>query len=424
MSETITSKEQFISSKSVISDFEKRRSEAEPKSQVKLDDSEWLSHGGVRLDDARAAVEALDFKSDAMDHVNAKKELQNAEDAWAESYKASSKENALVEPDDLETTDSLSLLNDIVRVGKNGNTFHKPDGTFIKSEHMALIDKHQDEIRGGLDELNALKAGDNKSEDALEDEEGTQSEAAALEGESLLEYEKRHGVEVDEQSVLDTGGLVDVELPGQVLESDDGDDKQLDTSGLDYEKKSVLDKISERTSLLRDRLYTTAGMSTLSIGRLMAGPKPKENESEVDYEKRATKYGRRVLIGALAVVVVTIATKLAFDQIGSSGSPHLADVNPVDHSGTVDSSVAAPSVEVPSVELSPDVITTVPGEGWYQTFKEMGITNSAEWPALLQKVGPKLAEKGAAYMMNNGQWGISSSGPLSSDVLELINNSR
>lgn len=63
------------------------------------------------------------------------------------------------------------------------------------------------------------------------------------------------------------------------------------------------------------------------------------------------------------------------------------------------------------------------GEGWYQTFADMNIPRS-EWHDILDKVGPQLQQKGWAYQMDGGQWGIAHSGRLPQNVLELIQNNR
>ena len=81
-----------------------------------------------------------------------------------------------------------------------------------------------------------------------------------------------------------------------------------------------------------------------------------------------------------------------------------------------------PNIES-SADFSVDASTVVAGEGWYQTFTELGIPAS-EQPALLQKIGPALQEQGWAYPMADGTWGISRPGTLPSNVLELVQNSR
>ncbi|HEV7952282.1 MAG TPA: hypothetical protein VGO98_02815 [Candidatus Saccharimonadales bacterium] len=79
----------------------------------------------------------------------------------------------------------------------------------------------------------------------------------------------------------------------------------------------------------------------------------------------------------------------------------------------------------PEAAFSIDAATVMNGEGWYQTIQETtGVTDPAQQAAILQKIGPSLQEKGWAYPMNDGTWGISRPGTLPKDVLELIKNSR
>jgi hypothetical protein len=79
----------------------------------------------------------------------------------------------------------------------------------------------------------------------------------------------------------------------------------------------------------------------------------------------------------------------------------------------------------PRFEFSADASTVTRGEGWYQTIQETtGITDQTQQAAILQKIGPVLQEKGWAYIMPDGKWGISRPGTLPKDVLELIKNSR
>lgn len=174
-----------------------------------------------------------------------------------------------------------------------------------------------------------------------------------------------------------------------------------------------------------------------------------EKDTKLEQKKRRSsiKWG----IGALAIgVVAAEAGQLAVDthwfdglmshhdSLMSGGRIHGGGAS--SHSPVVlrgaGSGTTAPSEglglgqvgNVPSAPLSPefsvDAYTVARGEGWYQTFKDMGITNATEQANLLQKVGPKLQEMGLAYKIPHGLWGISHPGQLPNDVLELINNSR
>lgn len=60
------------------------------------------------------------------------------------------------------------------------------------------------------------------------------------------------------------------------------------------------------------------------------------------------------------------------------------------------------------------------GEGWFSTFKQMGIPKS-EWNDVLTKAGPKLGKLGEAYFDNGAsEWRISRPGQLSNDALRVI----
>lgn len=64
-------------------------------------------------------------------------------------------------------------------------------------------------------------------------------------------------------------------------------------------------------------------------------------------------------------------------------------------------------VQVPLVEaFSNDALTIRAGEGWYQTFKEVGISRE-HWADMLNRAGPKLEEMGVAYRAPElGGWGM------------------
>ena len=63
--------------------------------------------------------------------------------------------------------------------------------------------------------------------------------------------------------------------------------------------------------------------------------------------------------------------------------------------------------------------TVTKGEGWYNTFKEFGVS-SGNRDELLKEVGPQLEKMGEAYRTEDGLWGISRPGELSDDASRLI----
>ena len=63
-----------------------------------------------------------------------------------------------------------------------------------------------------------------------------------------------------------------------------------------------------------------------------------------------------------------------------------------------------------------------PGEGWYQTFKELGIPKE-HWAETLKSAGPDLKDHGWAYFDGaHDEWRISHTGKLPTSALETITN--
>ena len=71
-------------------------------------------------------------------------------------------------------------------------------------------------------------------------------------------------------------------------------------------------------------------------------------------------------------------------------------------------------------EVSHDARWVDPGEGWYQTFKELGIPQD-HWNDVLENAGPKLHDQGWAYFDESAnEWRISQPGRLPDDSLRVI----
>ena len=71
-----------------------------------------------------------------------------------------------------------------------------------------------------------------------------------------------------------------------------------------------------------------------------------------------------------------------------------------------------------------EALTVEDGEGWYQTFSEVNITEATDQANLLSRVGPELVARDWAYLMPEGSYGISRPGMLPQEVLDLITSSR
>lgn len=103
--------------------------------------------------------------------------------------------------------------------------------------------------------------------------------------------------------------------------------------------------------------------------------------------------------------------------------------NPVNAAGHPPGPPAGvPDIAPPAPETlySPDALAINPGEGWYQTFEDMGIPQK-DWPTLLEQAGPKLHDiqvdgHPVAYQMPDGQWGIrmTPDGMMPKEALDVI----
>ncbi|MDN5819424.1 MAG: hypothetical protein L0H38_01600 [bacterium] len=89
---------------------------------------DWIKHGGERLEDARMAVDELDFGADASERTAAQTELRDAEDAWSESYRSDDAESVSPEAEiDQAAAAGIDKINQSA------------------DEHMAAIDDHAEQ---------------------------------------------------------------------------------------------------------------------------------------------------------------------------------------------------------------------------------------------------------------------------------------
>lgn len=85
---------------------------------------------------------------------------------------------------------------------------------------------------------------------------------------------------------------------------------------------------------------------------------------------------------------------------------------------------------IPERTFNAEAIRIDPGEGWYQTFQDLGVAQK-DWPTLLNKVGPELQGvkvngMDLAYRMPNGEWGIrmTPDGTMPKEALTAIMNAH
>ncbi len=395
MSEKLVSPESRPSTTATISKFEDESTAVVEQGQVPFS----------RLEIAQAAVDALNFRSTPEQRIYATKELQDA-----------------------QATPDYAKVGDLIKIGKGNNTFHRPDGKFLSANELKLVYDNQNQIRDGIDGIEDLQMPKANAEQHASDNESRVSD-----------HEIRlKTVRVDDLKDIVLGplpkseskidNLADVEL----AEVPELEDEELDTSRLDLEKESIWNRISKRSSELYLKAGTTFGIGMYKLGNMIPKPTQETDETNEAFEKRVKRRGMYKVVGLVAVAaaltVTVLAAKHGLDH--SSGAQHGSDINdgfkPGHYNGTLDSQdLIKPPVTVPAgPEFSPDALNVTRGEGWYQTFKEMGVTNATEQANLLNKVGPQLQDLGWAYPMPGGSWGISHSGQIPSSVLELIQNNR
>lgn len=172
----------------------------------------------------------------------------------------------------------------------------------------------------------------------------------------------------------------------------------------DVDQAITEDKQEELGEIIKNSDTSYEGAAEFAIGTI-------DKERDEQQSKRRRALGRAAVLTGVSLVIGS-AVSVASDYIGD-----LLDTG----AGAISDQVGDVLPEVHN--WSPDAMTINPGEGWYQTFQEMGIDSSG-WSGLLEKVGPELQSRGWAYQMSNGSWGISQPGQLPSDVLELIWNNR
>jgi serine/threonine protein phosphatase PrpC len=156
------------------------------------------------------------------------------------------------------------------------------------------------------------------------------------------------------------------------------------------------------------------------------------NKLEERYTSEQLSERERKQVIALKAVWGAAALALVFAagyKLGMHDTHGLIDPSDIPVGGGRQSSDPIPVEKIPAPvrppEFSVAASTVTSGEGWYQTIQEAtGVTDPARQAAILQKIGPVLQEKGWAYLMSDGKWGIDHPGVLPRDVLELIKNSQ
>ncbi len=83
------------------------------------------------------------------------------------------------------------------------------------------------------------------------------------------------------------------------------------------------------------------------------------------------------------------------------------------------SSAGTDGEQAQQIDITNEMRSVRPGQGWYETFQNLNISPSG-WSELLDVVGPELESMNLAYPDGSGSYGISSTADLPDDALQLI----
>ncbi|HTK39435.1 MAG TPA: hypothetical protein VL362_01050 [Patescibacteria group bacterium] len=148
---------------------------------------------------------------------------------------------------------------------------------------------------------------------------------------------------------------------------------------------------------------------------------------------RRTRRARRILgVSAIAGMFIAPAFVMSADsgQTAASLGARGTIVQPGDRAeaieharqmraGQHDSAPQVKPTDIPKV-YSPEARVAQSGEGWYQTFDEMGI-DSDKQAEVLAEAGPQLKKMNLAYFdRTHNEWRISHKGTLPQEALDLI----
>lgn len=192
-------------------------------------------------------------------------------------------------------------------------------------------------------------------------------------------------------------------------------------------KESIWTRVKKRTN----DLYYKAGMyvgkamlaaGELSAGKMMAKPEMKLGENLAEYERRVQRIGMAKVIGLTVLSSVAVhGFKDVFDAMNNNYANTGGHINHTFMDNALNSNCDAINNEI-APSFSFDAYNVTPGEGLFDTMNQMGITDTAKQYAILQKVGPELQNMNLVYPVGADSWGISSSGQLPKDALDLIWN--
>lgn len=222
---------------------------------------------------------------------------------------------------------------------------------------------------------------------------------------------------------ISTEGLEDEPAAGESdeQEADDNGEENENTSTPEQTRKGRIKRAWGAFSKAFDRASVATGYGLTKVSqRFMNRGGRKEDESDEAYEARQRKYGRRLILGTVAVAGASLALKL-----GSSIDLPGGEDGPSGSSNGLESLLTDPLDIDPASgnDYSKEALRVHDGEGLFSTFKQMGIPES-KWQSVLDESGPKLVKMGEAYRDPSiGGYGLNGDGRLSRQALDVISES-
>lgn len=339
--------------------IERNKKRKELPAEIDALDQEWYALGGAEIETAEQAKAKLNFRSTANDRIEADAQLRNAKNTFYENFLASEEVAKL----EAESLDEAGKFDDEPLSDEAGD---HPE-LQLDSDYLGYEDGEKRESQDAVDQLD---------DDYLHRTETTSDE-----------LDTDYIVNDDEKYKLDTDYLSD------------------DESG------------SSRLARAKQNLQDSLGNPLL---RLAAWA---ETRRAADSE-RSRRTSRRMAIGAAALTAAMVGTKLWLSYKGhhieGGGSSGNVITEPDLTPSVPDISSNSPTGSTHEILNPSEAYTVRSGEGWNQTFKEMGIPKS-QWDGVLQDAGPKLQEQGWAYFdKGHGEWRISQPGKLPENVMTTL----
>lgn len=345
-----------VYAKAELRDAKTALAETEAAQQPVIDDmnDQWLAHGGARVDAARAAVEALNFKSDATDHVYAKAELRDAKAAWEESYNASKTESAVEEA--AEAAPEATTEEPSAPEAAELNT-PETDG---EAEEPASVEEDAGEVHEGVivddamtKEIAVVDQPDMSKELVVIDQPTTSKELVAVESQP----EQKAKLWTWKDMLLRPGRTLSVAID-------------------DYRRVRA-----ERRAAEADYSDDT---------------KRKEN----------LRRGRNIMFGTLAVVATAVLFKETADAAGhlfSHAQDVHAGVGDAFNNGAGNHNLANPPHEVIAPAPAPSIDTLFSGTNGSTEFTQGGLNNAHEWLQGYQvKQGDTIWSLAEQYLKTHG----------------------